>query len=254
MLEPANAEAHVSDLLEPDDLLDARAFLVPRLAKPRRERRRVLQVRALEPEPHHRDERRRIAAGRHARPEPVTHGEVADAMTELLDALGVHPHVPRLVERDPDQPFAELERSVGEREQRPRHELRGLELMVKERVQRSRSPRRRAKPARLVGARRHAELGRTSRGLEAARQRRCLPASRRRRRLGRELVLEARRGDVVPSPAFDRSCLRHVHPRNPRGRYVGRAMAASCRVAPSIAASRRRGRRTSGRLAPCTRS
>ena len=35
----------------------------------------MLEVRALETEPHHRDERRGIAARRNARPEPVAHGE-----------------------------------------------------------------------------------------------------------------------------------------------------------------------------------
>src|SRR5882672_11831820 len=80
--EPMHAESDVRDLLAPDQLLHARALFVARRAEHGGIARGVLQIRALDTEPHHCDERRRIDGRGDAFPEPIAHGEIAITVTE----------------------------------------------------------------------------------------------------------------------------------------------------------------------------
>jgi hypothetical protein len=200
-LEPARPECDVIDLLLGDDLLGARALVVAGLSEALGEHRGVLQVRALEPHPHDRDEPRRVRDGRHSLPEPVAHGEAADREPEALDLLAVDAHVANLVPRDRREPGPEVPRRLGEREQRPRHELGGLQLVVEERVQRARAALRAGQAARLLRLVDDAKLGGAPRLGEASRRGVLVPERDARRH--HELVGERVGVDVVPRPALD---------------------------------------------------
>jgi hypothetical protein len=72
-----------------------------------------------------------------------THG-----VPERLHVLGVERHVPNLVFEHRHQPTPKRGRRVGEREDRPRHQLRRLQLVVDERMKQPRALGRVAQPAR----------------------------------------------------------------------------------------------------------
>ena len=208
-LEPTRPEAYVRNLFATDDLLRPRALLVARVAEACGKRGGVLEVRALEPQAHDRDERGGRRARRHALPEPVAHGKRADVVTEPFDLPRVETHVPRLIEGDPDEARAELLRGIREGEQRPGHQLGRLEFVMEERVQGTCATLRRRESARLRGLRDEDKLGRPSGSRDAPCDGPRFPARRRLRR--GKLERERRAADVVPRPALDRVRLGLAH-------------------------------------------
>ncbi len=67
-------------------------------------------------------------------PKPIAHAKVAEGKPERVQMRGVQIHVADFVETNAHQAVAELGLGIGEGEQRPAHELRRLQLVVKKRT------------------------------------------------------------------------------------------------------------------------
>ena len=131
--------------------------------------------------------------------------------------LRVQMHVPDLVLRDADEAAAKLARRFGECEHGPGHELRRLQLVMKERVQRARPAARGREPACLARLGHDAKLGRTARRVQAtSADLACLPGPGHGRR--RHLSVERIDAHVVPGPSLDGSGDGRVHGREARRR------------------------------------
>ena len=169
---------------------------------------RVFEVRAFEPEAHRRDERYGVRARWYALPEPISDVEITHRGAQPLDLARVRAHVARFILCDAEEAGAKRSRRVGERQDRPRHQLCRLKLVMQERVQRTGAARWAREPARprpgRHARRREARAGRDLGMLDPSGGR-ARPPTRGGSGRRRKLVRERDRMDEVPRPALNRS-------------------------------------------------